>query len=86
MTLQTSMSSTYLSSSIKNDAAIILSELLKVDLDSTNLLTNDVVAVQIHLSSPEITIYDTTETTPIMTFIGNIGGQLGNLTQCYNFN
>lgn len=36
------------------------------------------VQVHIYFSTPEVTVVVTGETTPVMTFIGNIGGQLGN--------
>lgn len=45
----------------------------------------DLISLKVYFETTEVTIIETGEKTPIMTFIGNVGGQLGNKNKASHF-
>jgi len=46
------------------------------------VMIRNMIAVQIYFDSGQVTVVQTSETAPILTFIANIGGQLGEKIMC----
>lgn len=61
---------------LKNTALSYLNAVSGFEYDEDFI--DNIIFLDMFFATPEITIIETGETTPIFTFIGNVGGQLGN--------